>query len=659
MDEDQKIQQALEKGFSKEEIRSWYLAKGKSLPASIDVTQEEKIGAALPKSARLAMTAAQGPTFGFADELAGIVQAPFIKREGEPLTDAYSRGRDIYRSAVESYKEEFPIGAPVSQGVASLPLGMVNVAKTALPKAGPIARSAISGIVGGGISGAGEAESVSQIPEKAGVSAILGGTLGPATEATMKVVRPVKGMVASQVGRIIPEAMKDYMGSSASDIARRRVAQAMLRDGVSPDQIAARMQKLGDDAVLADAAGANLRDLLDTYATLPGRTKNLTEQLIRSRQAGRGGRITAAAEKQLSPESARYADTVEKLITERSVNSTPYYDQLKQLVVNTDDETVKILDAAKKLGAFNNAEKIATAERRPFTLANTKGMTSAAMPDLDLVKRGLDDLIGSSKEKPAQRAALVKLKNDLLTKLDDATKDTETGVSIYKQARDAFAGPSQMISAAEIGRTIFAKDASTISEAVKEMTESEFKAFQIGAYENLRSIAGKQSGQTMLLNMWKEPQTQEKLKQIFPSERAYREFASNIAAEARKKQIEAVGRGSKTAAREAGMEEQGVQMLKDVGAVAAASKTGDLGSLLNMIQGGMTRTVVPENVRNEIGRILTSKAQSGDELRMLRSAIEEMERKQRGQAATSGLIGSQIGLPAIEPATEALRSLLQ
>lgn len=181
--------------------------------------------------------------------------------------------------------------------------------------------------------------------------------LGPATETTMKIVRPVKGAVASQVGRIIPESMKEYMGSSAADIARRRVAQAMLRDGVSSEQIAARMQKLGDDAVIADAAGENLRDLLDTYATLPGGTKNLTAQLIRSRQAGRGARIAESAQKQLSPENARLAETVENLIRERAVSSTPYYEQLKQLVVNTDEDTVKILDAAKKLGAFSNAKK--------------------------------------------------------------------------------------------------------------------------------------------------------------------------------------------------------------------------------------------------------------------------------------------------------------
>jgi hypothetical protein len=495
---------------------------------------------------------------------------------------------------------------------------------------------------------------------------VFGGISGAGTETAMKVVRPIKGAVTSQVARAIPEQLKQYMEYSSADLARRRVAQAMLRDGTSPDQISARLAKLGDDAVIAEAGGMNMRDLLDTMATLPGRTKNTTEELIRMRQAGRGGRIADAAGKQLSPEGNRLASTVEELITKRNVDASPWYDQLKQLTVSVDKDTASILSAAEKLGAFKNAQQISTALRQPFTLSDAKNITQASMVDLDMVKRGIDDLVNSAKAVDAKTGkytefgrAVIKLKNDLLAKLDDATIDKETGKSIYKNARDVFAGPSAMIDAAELGRTIFNKDSSIIRDSVKNMSQSELEAFRIGAYENLRTIAGTQSGQTRLLNMWKEPTTQEKLKEIFPSERAYREFASDIAAESRKKALESTGRGSKTASREAGMEDAAVETLRDMGALAAASKTMDIGTLLNMLQGQMKRTVVPEPVRNEIGRILTSRASSGDELKMLREAIAQMERQQRGASATSGIIGSQIGVPAIEPVTEALRSLLQ
>jgi hypothetical protein len=253
--------------------------------------------------------------------------------------------------------------------------------------------------------------------------------------------------------------------------------------------------------------------------------------------------------------------------------------------------------------------------------------------------------------------AVLGLKKKLVDKVDDLTID-DSGQSVYKQARAAFAGPSSMINSAELGRTILTKEAPFIKDAVKDMSESEFKAFQIGAFEAIRAKVGKQSGQTELMNMWKEPATQEKLKEIFPSERAYREFAASVAAESRKKGIESVGRGSGTAGREARMEDVGVETLKDIGAISTAAKTMSLDSLLNLIQSGMSRTVVPEPVRNEIGNILLSRAQSPQQLDMLRNVIKQMEEQQKNKTIRSGLIGGSLGAQYTEPVTQGLRSLL-
>jgi hypothetical protein len=664
MDEAQRIREALDAGFSVEDIRAMYLSNGLPLPKEIAVSAEETQGATLPKSARLAMTAAQGPTLGFADELAGLIQAPFIAKPGESMSDAYTRGRDVYRSGVQSYQQEQPIGSAVAQGAASLPLGMLNLGRQILPQVGPVMRSIGAGGLFGTVAGAGEAETVQQIPQQALQTGATSAVLGGATELGMKAVRPIAGVVKAQAGRVIPEGLRSLAGGSSVDIARNRVAQAMLRDGATPDQVIARMSKLGDDAILAESAGYNTRDLLDTMATLPGRTKNYTEDLIRQRQAQRGGRLATSAQQQLSPTGARLADSVESLITKRDVDATPLYNQLKTVTVTLDDDLKQILDAANKLGAFGRAEKISTGLRETFSLKDFKKATDASMTDLDKVKRGIDDII-SSKAATNDRGeinefgrSVVKLKQDLLKRLDDATVDQDTGASLYKSARNAYAGPSALISAAELGRTVMNKPAATIKTLVKDMSDSELESFRVGAYEGLRDLAGTQSGQTRLLNMWKEPATQERLKEIFPSERAFRVFASDVAAEARKKEIQSVGRGSGTAGREARMEDVGAETLKDTVNIAAAAKTMDVGSLLNMLSNNMARTSVPEPVRNEIGRILMSRATSADEVRILRNVIDKMKKEQEAQATTSGVIGSQLA-PAAEPFTAALRSLLQ
>jgi hypothetical protein len=664
MDENKRVQDAIDAGFTIEQIRAAYLANNRELPSSLQVTKEETAGKEISKGTRLGMTALQGPTLGFADELAGLVGGGAALVRGESPSKGYQQARDIYRSGVESYKEEQPIGSAVAQGVASLPLGMLNLGRSIAPNVGPVLRSMGSGLGFGIVGGAGEAKELEDIPQEAATSGATSAVLGGATELGMKAVRPVKQAITSQAGRIVPESVRDYFGTSSVDLARRRVAQAMLRDGATTDQVAARMAKLGDDAILAESSGYNTRDLLDTMATLTGRTKNYTEELIRSRQAQRGGRLAQAAETQLSPTGARLADSVESLITKRDVEATPLYEQLKTVSITLDDDLKQILDASKKLGAFARAEKISTGLREPFTLKNVKNATDVAMPDLDKVKRGLDDII-SSKTAVNDRGeinefgrSVVKLKQDFLKRLDEMTTDGETGKSLYKSARDAYAGPSALISAAELGRTVINKPAATIRTFVKDMSDSELESFRVGAYEGLRDLAGTQSGQTRLLNMWKEPATQERLKEIFPSERAFREFASTVAAESRKKEIQSVGRGSGTAGREARMEDVNLENLKDTVNVAAAAKTMDIGSLMNMLSGNMTRTGLPEPVRNEIGRILMSRAGSGDEIRMLRNAMEKMKREREVQASTSGLIGSQL-TPVAEPFTAALRSLLQ
>jgi len=664
MDENEKVKEALDAGFTIQEIRSAYLANNRELPSSLQVTKEETTGKELSKGTRLAMTALQGPTLGFADELAGLVGGGAALVQGQSPSKGYQQARDIYRSGVESYKEEQPIGGAVAQGIASLPLGMLNIGKSVAPNVGPVLRSMGSGLGFGIVGGAGEAKELEDIPQEAATSGATSAVLGGATELGMKAVRPIKQAITSQAGRIVPEGVRDYFGTSSVDLARRRVAQAMLRDGATTDQVAARMAKLGDDAILAESSGYNTRDLLDTMATLPGRTKNYTEQFIRNRQAQRGGRIIEAAETQLSPTGARLADSVESLLTKRDVEATPLYEQLKTVSVTLDDDLKQILDASKKLGAFSRAEKISTGLREPFTLKDVKNATDVSMPDLDKVKRGLDDIIGSKAalndkgEINEFGRSVIKLKQDFLKRLDDMTTDNETGKSLYKSARDAYAGPSALISAAELGRTVINKPAATIRTLVKDMSDSELESFRVGAYEGLRDLAGTRAGQTRLLNMWDEKTTQERLKEIFPSQRAFREFASTVAAEARKKEIQSVGRGSGTAGREARMEDVNLENLKDTVNVAAAAKTMDIGSLINMLSGNMTRTGLPEPVRNEIGKILMSKATSGDEIRLLRNAMEKMKREQQVQSSTSGLIGSQL-TPVAEPFTAALRSLLQ
>lgn len=653
-----KVEEARAAGYSDNEIRAYFLSRNLPLPKELEVKEEQVTGAQLPKALRMGMTTLQGPTFGFGEEITSAIAAPIMRREGESLGESYGRIRDIQRAGIKAYQEEQPIGSMLLQTAASLPVGRI------LPAAGQGIRGAVvSGGVTGGIGGAGEATSMADIPAEMIQSAVAGAGLGGAVEQTRKMVSPVIGAAASRAAGIIPGVVQDIISASPADYARRRIAQMMIRDGATTEQVQARLSKLGDEAVIAEAAGKNLSDLLDLMASIPGRTRNLTERLIQSRQATRGGRLEEASRQALGVSDEGLGATVRGLIERRSAESTPFYQQVERMVVNADDDLAGILNSAKELGAFSMAGRIAKAEQRPFTLKKIESGTDASMVDLNYVKQGLDQLL-TSRQAVNERGqmtpfgrSLVGLQNRLLAKLDEATIDPNTGQSIYAQARNAYAGPTRMIEAAEFGRTVLNRTPDQIRDQLSRMGESELQSFRVGAQENLKMMAGTRAGQNKLLNMWVESDTRDKLKEVFPSERAYRKFVSRVTAERKMKEIEASGRGSPTFSREARMEDVAVSQLQDTVNMAAAAKSMDIGSLLNMITTGMRRTAIPEPVRDEIGRILLSRAQSGDEIRMIREALEKMRRQQQFAPATSGVIGGQFQSVA-DPFIESLKSLL-
>lgn len=653
-----KLEEARAAGYSDNEIRAWYLSKNLPLPKELEVREEQVVGAQLPKALRMGMTALQGPTFGFGEEITSAIAAPIMRREGETLGESYGRIRDIQRAGIQAYQEEQPIGSMLLQTAASIPVGRILPA----PAQG-IRGAVVSGGVTGGIGGAGEAPSMADIPAEMVQSAVTGAGLGGAVEQTRKIVSPAVSAAATRAAGMVPGAIQDFVRMTPTDYARRRIAQAMIRDGATTEQVQARLSKLGDEAVIAEAAGKNLSDLLDTMATLPGRTRNLTEQLIKTRQATRAGRLGEASARSLGVQGESVGDVIEGLITKKSVDSAPFYGQIDRMSVTVDDDLANMLDAAKKLGAFGLANRIAIAETRPFSLAKVEPGTQISMTDLNYVKQGLDQLLTTKQavkdtgESTPFGRSLTGLKQKFVSKLDEATVDPDTGKSIYAQARSAFAGPMQMIRAAEFGRTVLNKTPDAIRRELRDMGDSELEAFRVGAQENLRTMAGTRAGQNKLLNMWVEPNTQEKLKEIFPSERAYREFVSRVTAERKMKEIEATGRGSQTASREARMEDVAASQLQDTVNLAAAAKTMDVGTLLNTITSGMRRVAVPEPVRDEIGRILLSRAQSSDEIRMIREALERMRRQQQVAASTSGVVGGQFQSVA-DPFIESLKSLL-
>jgi len=615
-------------------------------------------GAAMPTLARGAATLMQGPTFGFFDEIAGGVSAPFrALKEGIPLGEAYRQGRDVVRGATSSFMEENPLTGTALQvgGGLLVPGGAFKAGANLLrggrgaTAAAPVAQitsrpvqiaqatgaGAGYGFLGG--VGGSEADTASGLLSDAASGAAFGaGTSGGAQ---------VLGAAASPILR---QATTRLSPTAAGTYAQQKVAEAMMRDAPEGleqsvlNRAQARLRTLGPEARVVDVGGRNTQRLLDVTATIPGRTAQQTEQAILQRQAGRAGRLEGSADTVLGTQKADVGQLIENLVAERSAAARPFYQQVDPVPVVVDDAMATLLRKSRNLhsGAQN---KYLVETGQEIDLSALRPGDAIPFKVFDSLKQEIDDAASAATRsgKGSESRLFTNLAQDLVAKLDDVSPKNEAGRSIYGLARDAYAGPSRIMDAAELGAKALREDVTDLTAQMRNMSASEMDAFRVGALQALRDQVGTQAGQTRLMNMWKEPKTQRQLRAIFGND--FRAFSAAIARESRLRPMEAAGRGSQTAARQAGMADIDVSPVTGAVNVASAAGAGiPGGALINAVAPMVGRVTTPEPVRNEIGRILLSRDQQ--ELLNLSNTIRAINESRARQAQALGRVGGQAGV---------------
>lgn len=581
----------------------------------------------------------QGPTFGFYDEIGGALSGLKSLVTGGDFKKSYRDTRDYLRGAADAQAQENPITSAITRGMAAAPTMLFQPFAGAAP-ASLIGRAGLAGAqgaVGGALSAAGEskAETLGGVAGDTAMGAALGGALGGTV--------PLLTAAGGGVGRNVAAR---FSQNSADKFAREKVAEAFLRDapnGLENNAAAAfgradaRLARLGDEARVVDSGGQNVRQLLDTVAMLPGQTKNATEAAIRQRVSGRADRLIDAANSGMRTNKDRLADVVDDMVIRKSQDAAPLYGQLHKMGVQGDDELFALVKAAESVGADKQAKMIAAANQKPYSLSSgavDQNTGSVAMRDLDHLKQGLDTLIANAYGKDGNLTpvgfSLTKLRERLISKLDETTG------GFYAQARAAYAGPAALQDAATTGRRMFSDDSVRIGNALEKMTTSEQDAFRVGAFEALRSKLASPNGQTEVLGMWKNKGLQEKLKAVFPDERAFREFAASAAGEARLKGLESVGRGSQTAARQYAAGDLDMPAVRDVASAVTSAATGNAPGFLSSAMSAWNRVQTPEPVRDQMGRILLGKGG----LLGLRDTLEEVA---QSRARNAGLLGMGTG----------------
>jgi hypothetical protein len=463
---------------------------------------------------------------------------------------------------------------------------------------------------------------------------------------------PGGALVGRGLGGVVKNIGERISESTAMDAAKLKLAEILSKSGKGNyfqggggdpfAQIEAKLITRGPEATIAGAGGQTPKSYLDLMATLPGQAKDLVEQFIHNQQATRGRRLVTAADEALGTSGKTYTGTLDALINEKKTVSAPLYKQLEGVSVRVDDELSKLIQASKT--AHGGAELLAELKRTtPIDISKIKTGDDIPFNALDKVKQALYDLAENSKGKFGEPTSLSGAYNDLrvaLTNKMDAISPKDKNGSIYKQARDAFAGPSELEDAVKAGRNAMKEDAIKVADATKGMSASEVEAYRIGVLQSLKDKVGTKGGSASLLRMWEEDATSSKLKEIFGKD--YRKFAADVAREAQLKEIETVGRGSQTASRLMAAEDDALKNTLQAGqAVSSASKGNPIQAIGTMAK-LVSQASTPESTRNEIAKLLLQKGKvAQNTVRELPELVRLYNENLARQAAMANAIAQQ------------------
>lgn len=593
-------------------------------------------------------SALQGLTLGFGDEIAGAGGAIaggignlFGKDDGTTFAERYKRVRDAVRGAQDQFMEDRPILGTATRVASGAPLVAIG---GPAPAALGVARAAPVGVLGtsaqaartaagfGAVQGAGEstAEDLEGVGRDALSGAVTSAALGGGSNAAMAGIGGAAGMVRRGLSK-----------TAAEDFARLKVAEALARDArasrsavpaVAIEDAQVALRELGSEGRVADAAGDSTRALLDTMATLPGRSKTLVEDAIRSRQAGRGARIVGAADDALGTGGRRFLDEAGDLAAAKQAEAFPLYEQVREVPVRLTKDVKDLLQRVPD-SAWAEAKQILKAEQGIDLNVGEllAGRTPVPLAMLDSVKRGLYEAAQAAKatNRKGVGNALDEVRQALIAKLDDISPKDAAGKSIYQSARETYGGFANLEELLQTGRKAMTDDLFDLSSAVRGLDPSQLQAFRVGALQALRQKAGSEGGQTSLLKFWKEPGTQERLRVIFGDDPTFNQFVGALQREGTLKRLESVGRGSQTASR--------LSAIDDLDLNPTAMPAGIKERAANALANLYGRVKTPEATRDEIGRILLSQGDGGaTELNALRAYLDRVNDGRTNRAAAAG-----------------------
>jgi hypothetical protein len=466
----------------------------------------------------MAATAAQGLTFGLADELAGMVGGPGATQRMREDVAAF-RGQNPYAAMGLEVAGAIPTGIGIGAGLGKLAQlgGRAGQAGKFLSAPAMLPQATI-GAAEGATYGAGTGETPGQ--------RLTGGLVGTGLGA-------LGGLVSAPIAGAITRRFAP--GMQAENILRTNIGRDIGRQPTPTDyQAMAATAGARPELTMAEIPGRTTQGLARTMTAQPGGAgMEKAATVLNERARGSIGRLVTSL-RELTGAQGDYYGNLARLGQQRAEEAAPLYQLAYDAPFEVSDEIIDTLDKLGGAGwlrpAYNKARTLAYAEDKtklPTWAEFSKQVDEAEGYDLetfDWIKQGLDAQYDQLVRKsPKEAGALLRLKKELVTELDEA-------VPAYSAARKAWGGPSAQMEAQEAGKNILKEDAGLTEDAMQRMSDAEREAYVLGATEaisqRMRSRPRRMGGAPSIPEY-----VEDRMRFAFPTDDAFQDFLSTVDAE--------------------------------------------------------------------------------------------------------------------------------
>ena len=572
-------------------------------------------------------SAAQGATFGFADELEAAV------RSGAISGQQYEAIRNRLREQQKQFGADYPVASGVAEvgGALAAPMGLykalgrtapvVQEAITGTTLPGQIARGAVVGGATGALTGAGTAETdIGEAAARTGVfSAAVGGVVPVAIQGAGKVIRNV--LTASGIG--------DQPGAASKMILNR-----LQKDDLTPDEAQAALddlRKIGvPNPVIADL-GKSLRDLAYAGYVVPSKQKGATEKFLESRLIDQPSDIVKGlAEKaKLNPNVSGY-EYLDSLIANQQSAARQAYPKAYNKAVDARDFR-QYVDRPVFQQAYEEAVKRAgvRGERLP-DLEQIRNAQFVPTDVLHQIKIGLDRIVEGQTDITGKVTAYGRDVSMVRREFNDLIKAKNPE---YAKANAQFADSERIQNAFVTGQKYQRLDPKEAMDKLKKMTPAEKESFRLGMMADVNERLSNFKGGDFARQIFKSPKQKSLMRYAFEDDAKFNEFKKYVTAlEEQSKTAKNIIRGSPTGERLATAEDTA-----KMGSLAQAYASGGLtGVAMDIARQGFART---KGISGETSAELQKRLFAVDPIEQ-RAILQELQRRTQGMRPIGNVPGA-------------------